>query len=175
MIKNLTIIGCGLIGSSILRAAIKNNIAKNINIFDKSKEAILLLKEEKLKFNSCDNLSLSVKDSDLIIISTPLSAYKQILLSIKSHLKKGSILTDTGSAKKEINKIILSLNLKNVSWIGSHPIAGTEDSGPKAGFADLFKKRWCIISPSENSKKKDTQLIQNFCVQLSISNQVQKP
>ena len=82
----------------------------------------------------------SVKGSDLVIIATPLSSYKEILLSIKSNLKKDSILTDTGSAKKEVNKIINNLSLKHVNWIASHPIAGTEYSGPEAGFASLFKK-----------------------------------
>jgi len=65
---------------------------------------------------------------------------------IKSNLKEGSILTDTGSAKKEVNKIVNNLGLKNISWIASHPIAGTEYSGPAAGFSSLFKNRWCILS-----------------------------
>ena len=81
-----------------------------------------------------------------------MSSYKEILLSIKSNLKKDVILTDTGSAKKEINKIVSNLNLEEVHWISSHPIAGTEFSGPEAGFAELFKDRWCIIS-SENQKE----------------------
>ena len=68
-----------------------------------------------------------------------LSSYKEILLSIQSNLKENVILTDTGSAKKEINKIIKNLNLRDVSWIGSHPISGTEDSGPKAGFKEIFQ------------------------------------
>ena len=79
-----------------------------------------------------NDISESVKGSDLVIISSPLSSYKEILLSIKSNFKKDVILTDTGSAKKEINKIISNLNLENVHWISSHPIAGTEFSGPES-------------------------------------------
>ncbi len=120
------------------------------------------LKKENLGIATRTDISLSVKDADLIIISTPLSAYKEILLSIKDNFKKNSILTDTGSTKKEINKIIDNLNLKGISWIASHPIAGTEDSGPKAGFAELFEERWCIVSPSVNAKKEDIQNIQKF-------------
>ena len=162
MFENITIIGCGLIGSSILRAIIKKKISKNIICYDKSKEVLSFLKKENLGIATRTDISLSVKDADLIIISTPLSAYKEILLSIKDNLKKNSILTDTGSVKKEINKNIGNLNLKDISWIASHPIAGTEDSGPKAGFAELFEERWCIVSPSVNAKKEDIQNIQKF-------------
>ena len=162
MFENITIIGCGLIGSSILRAIIKKKISQNIICYDKSKEVLSFLKKENLGIATSTDIILSVKDADLIIISTPLSAYKEILLSIKDNFKKNSILTDTGSTKKEINKIIDNLNLKGISWIASHPIAGTEDSGPKAGFAELFEERWCIVSPSVNAKKEDIQNVQKF-------------
>ena len=162
MFENVTIIGCGLIGSSILRSIIYNKIAKKINVYDKSKEVLTFLKDENFEVNINDNINLAVKNADLIIIATPLSSYKEILLSIKNDFKKGVVLTDTGSAKKEINKIIKNLNLRDVSWIGSHPISGTEDSGPKAGFKEIFQNKWCIISPSENIKNEDVEKIKNF-------------
>lgn len=162
MFENITIIGCGLIGSSILRAVNKKKLSKKVTIYDKSKEVLSYLKAEKLNSNLTSDIRNSVKNSELIIISAPLSAYKEILLSIKDDLKKDVILTDTGSAKKEINKIIENLNLKNVSWIASHPIAGTEDSGPKSGFAEIFEDRWCIINPSEKAKKDDIIKIKKF-------------
>ncbi len=161
MFNKITIIGCGLIGSSILRSIKKLKIAKTINVFDKSKEVITFLKKENL-IDEVKNINESAKDANLIILATPLSAYKEILLSIKDVLKKDTIITDTGSAKKEINKIIKNLNLKDISWIASHPIAGTEESGPQAGFPELFKDRWCIISPSDNSKKEDIEKINLF-------------
>lgn len=161
MFNKITIIGCGLIGSSILRSIKKLKIAKTINVFDKSKEVITFLKKENL-IDEVKNINESAKDANLIILATPLSAYKEILLSIKDVLKKDTIITDTGSAKKEINKIIKNLNLKDISWIASHPIAGTEESGPQAGFPELFKNRWCIISPSDNSKKEDIEKINLF-------------
>lgn len=162
MFENITIIGCGLIGSSILRSINKNKISKKINIFDKSKEVLSFLKDENLDANICTDICLAVKNADLIIIATPLSSYKEIFLSIRNELKKNSIVSDVGSAKKEINKIVENINLKDVSWVASHPIAGTEHSGPKAGFAELFEKRWCIVSPSKKSKKEDVQKIQKF-------------
>lgn len=162
MFENITIIGCGLIGSSIVRIVNEKKISKNINVFDKSKDVILYLKKEELNINIFNDIKSAVKNAELIIISAPLSAYKEILLSIKDDLKNNVILTDTGSVKKEINKIIENFNLKNLSWIASHPIAGTEDSGPRAGFSELFKNRWCIISPSQSAKKEDIIKVQKF-------------
>ena len=162
MFENITIIGCGLIGSSILRAVNKNGISKKLNVYDKSKEVLSFLKKENLKVNISSEISESVEDADLIIIAAPLSAYEEIFLSIKNNLKKNSIITDTGSAKREINKIVENTNLQKISWIASHPIAGTEDSGPQSGFAELFEKRWCIISPSKNARKEDVQRVKTF-------------
>lgn len=166
MFKNITIIGCGLIGSSILRAINKNKISNNVTVFDKSKEVLLYIKQENLNVNISNDIRSSVKDANLVIIATPLSTYKEILLSIKDDLKKETILTDTGSAKKEVNKIVENLNLVDVSWVASHPIAGTENSGPRAGFADLFKNRWCIISASEKVKKKDIEQVETFWIKI---------
>ena len=141
MFNKISIIGCGLIGSSILRAVEEKKLASKISVYDKSSKVTDYLKNNfSIEINN--NISDVVKDSDLVIIASPLSSYEEILLSIKSNLKENTILTDTGSAKKEVNKIISNLNLKNVNWIASHPIAGTEYSGPEAGFASLFKKKF---------------------------------
>ena len=153
MFGKISIIGCGLIGSSILRATQEQKLATKISVYDKSNKVIEYLKKN-FTADICSNVTESAKDADLTIISAPLSSYKEILLSIKSNLKEGSILTDTGSTKKEVNKIVNNLGLKNISWIASHPIAGTEYSGPAAGFSSLFKNRWCILS-SDNQVAKD--------------------
>ena len=105
MFNKICIIGCGLIGSSLLRAITKKKLAKQISAFDKSKDVSAYL-IKNFSFNLAKNIDEAVKDSDLVIISSPLSSYKEILFSIKSSLKKNVILTDTGSAKKEVNKII---------------------------------------------------------------------
>ena len=124
------------------------------------------------KVKICSDLSEVTKDADLIIISSPLSSYKEILLSIKPNLKEGSILTDTGSAKKEVNKIVNNLGLKNISWIASHPIAGTEHSGPAAGFSSLFKNRWCILSAEEKVEKDKIKVLENFWSKLGCKTKI---
>jgi cyclohexadieny/prephenate dehydrogenase len=162
MFNNISIIGCGLIGSSILKAIQKKNLAKEINVFDHSKEVTGFLKKENICSNVFSDIRECVKNSDLIIIATPLSSYKEIILSIKENLKKNAILTDTGSVKKEVIKIIHNINLKDVFWIPSHPIAGTEESGPKAGYAEMFEDRWCIISPPENCIEEPIENLKEF-------------
>ena len=165
MFNKICVLGCGLIGSSILRAIDKKKLAKKISSFDKSEDVSLYL-AKNFSFNVAKNINEAVKDSDLVIISTPLSSYKEILLTIKPSLKKNVILTDTGSAKKEVNNMINNLNLEEVSWIASHPIAGTEFSGPEAGFAELFEKRWCILSADKNISKEATQKLEQFWIEL---------
>jgi cyclohexadieny/prephenate dehydrogenase len=165
MFNKISIIGCGLIGSSILRAVVEKKLASKISAFDKSSKVIDYLKKN-FSVEICNNISEVAKDSDLVIIASPLSSYKEILLSIQSNLKKNVILTDTGSAKKEVNKIISNLNLKNVNWIASHPIAGTEYSGPEAGFASLFKNRWCIISADKKIAEDKIKSLEGFWLKL---------
>ncbi len=161
MFGKISIIGCGLIGSSILRVTEEKKLAKKISVHDKSNKVMEYLKKN-FTADICSNVAESVKDADLIIISAPLSSYKEILLSIKSNLKEGSILTDTGSAKKEVNKIVNNLGLKNISWIASHPIAGTEYSGPAAGFSSLFDNRWCILSADNQVAKNKIENLEKF-------------
>ena len=161
MFDKISIIGCGLIGSSILRAVEEKKLATKISAYDKSSKVIDYLKKN-FSVEICSNISDVVKESDLVVIASPLSSYKEILLSIHTSLKENVILTDTGSAKKEVNKIISNLNLKNVNWIASHPIAGTEYSGPEAGFASLFKNRWCIISADKKVAEDKIKSLENF-------------
>ena len=171
MFNKISVIGCGLIGSSILRAVEEKKLASKISAYDKSSSVTSFLKKN-FSAEICINISDVVKDSDLVIIASPLSSYKEILLSIKSNLKENVILTDTGSAKKEVNKIIGNLNLKNVNWIASHPIAGTEYSGPEAGFSSLFKNRWCILSAGEKVEKDKMKLLENFWSKLGCKTKI---
>ena len=162
MFKKITIIGFGLIGSSIARAIKKNNLCKILVAHDKSK--LVLKKTSKLKITNHiePNLKKSVKDSDLVIICTPLGTYKNIVSVIKNNLKKTCILTDVGSAKIFVTNTVSKLINKNTIWIPAHPVAGTEQSGPEAGFADLFKNRWCIITPINKKNPSYVKKLNNF-------------
>ena len=162
MFNKVTIIGLGLIGSSIARAIKKNNLCKILVAHDKSK--IVLKKTLKLKITNYiePNLKKSVENSDLVIICTPLGTYKNIVSVIKNYLKKTCILTDVGSAKIFVTNTVNKLINKNTIWIPAHPVAGTEESGPEAGFADLFKNRWCIITPINKKNPTSLKKLNNF-------------
>jgi len=162
MFKKVCIIGCGLIGSSIARGIKKNKLATKIVSSNRSNDTNKKVKKLKIVDESSSNSKKIVKGSDLIIIASPLSSYKNIILKIKSSLKNGAILTDVGSTKKNVISLIEKNIPENVSWISSHPIAGTEESGPESGFSELFKNRWCILTPSKKSKVKDVKLLEKF-------------
>jgi len=162
MFKKVCIIGCGLIGSSIARAIRKHNLSSRIVSSNRSDSVNKKVIELKIVDDSNSDTKKMVEESDLIIIATPLSSYEDVILKIKDSLKNGSILTDVGSVKENIIGLIEKNVPKNVSWISSHPIAGTEESGPESGFSELFENRWCILTPSKKANDKDIKLLETF-------------
>ena len=162
MFKKICIIGCGLIGSSLARAIKKNNLAEKIVSSNRSDAVNKKVIELKIVDDSSSDTKKMVDGSDLVVIATPLSSYEDVILKIKNSLKDGVILTDVGSVKENIINLIEKNIPENISWIPSHPIAGTEESGPEAGFSELFQNRWCILTPSKKAKEKDINLLQTF-------------
>jgi cyclohexadieny/prephenate dehydrogenase len=162
MFKKVCIIGCGLIGSSLARAIKENNLAEKIVSSNRSEELNKKVIELKIVDESDSNTKKIAEMSDLIVIATPLSSYEDVILKIKNSLKSGAILTDVGSVKENVINLVEKNIPKNVSWIPSHPIAGTEESGPEAGFSKLFKNRWCILTPSKTAKEEDVKLLKTF-------------
>jgi len=162
MFDKVCIIGCGLIGSSLARAIKKNKLAKKIVSSNRSKATNNKVIELKIAEESSADIKKMVDGSDLVVIATPLSSYKSIILNIKDSLNKKTILTDVGSVKENVVNLVEKNLPEDVSWIASHPIAGTELSGPEAGFSELFKNGWCILTPSKKFRKKDVNLLQNF-------------
>ena len=162
MFEQVSIIGCGLIGSSVFRALKKNSFAKKVITFDNNESVNEIIKKENLSDKKVSSPEEAVSNADLVLISTPLSSFEPAVDSIKKHLKLGSILTDTSSVKKGPDAIVKKMNLKNISWIPSHPVAGTEKSGPKAGSPDLFKDRWTILTPDSKIKDSDIKKVSLF-------------
>ena len=162
MFEQVSIIGCGLIGSSVFRALKKNGSVKKVIAFDNDKSVNEIIKKENLSDKIVFSPEEAVSNADLVLISTPLSSFESVVNSIKKYLKSGSILTDTSSVKKGADTIVKKMNLKNISWIPSHPVAGTEKSGPRAGFPDLFKDRWTILTPDSKIKDSDVKKVSLF-------------
>ena len=162
MFQKVCIIGCGLIGSSIARIIKKKNLSSKIVSSNRSDSINKKVIELKIVDDSSSDTKKMTEGSDLIIIATPLSSYKDVILKIKDSLKEGSILTDVGSVKENVISLIEKNIPKNVSWISSHPIAGTEESGPESGFSELFENRWCILTPSKKANDKDIKLLETL-------------
>lgn len=151
MFERVTIIGLGLIGSSIAHAARRGGLAKQIVGFDAS--ADVRARAGKLGFcdTIADDAAAAVTGADLVILCAPVGAYKAITQQIAPHLKAGAILSDVGSVKGAVVRDVGPLVPPGVHFIPAHPIAGTEFSGPEAGFASLFDGRWAILTPVPGS------------------------
>jgi cyclohexadieny/prephenate dehydrogenase len=145
--QRLALIGVGLIGSSIARVARREGIAAEIVGADASATARAEIEELKL----CDRLfpdaAKAAAGADCVIICTPIGAYAEVGQAIRKQLAPGAILSDVGSVKQAVIRDLAPVVPDGVHFIPGHPIAGTEHSGPKAGFAELFQGRWCILTP----------------------------
>ena len=160
--KNILIIGCGLLGSSLLRRIKKKKIAKKIYIYDKSKANILKIKKLKLPGTIINKLEFGVIRSDLIILCTPMSEYKNLILKMNKFLSPNTIITDIGSSKLEISKIIKKFLRRDIFWTSSHPIAGSEVSGPENGKHDLFENKWCILIKEKKTNRSHLTRLNKF-------------
>jgi prephenate dehydrogenase/cyclohexadieny/prephenate dehydrogenase len=151
--KNILIIGCGLIGSSILRAAHARKVSNNIYIYEKSKKNILIIKKLKIGckvINKLKNISINF---DLVIFCTPMSQYSNFISKINKFITNKTIITDVGSTKELSFKKVKQQLKKNITWIPSHPIAGSEVSGAEYGDKNLFKNKWCVLIKEKNINK----------------------
>ena len=158
MFKKILIIGCGLIGSSILRGSFNKKISKKIFIYEKSKKNISKIKKINSKIIILKKLDKKISDIDFVILSTPMSQYQNIIPYLNKFLSKKSIITDVGSTKKNILSLKNKKLNKSLDWISSHPISGSEVSGPEHGSKNLFLNKWCIIV-SDNNKSKLKKII----------------
>ena len=160
--KNILIIGCGLLGSSVLRSIHKNKLANKIFIYEKSKKNISTLKKLKLPGKVVSSLKEAVTKSNFIIFCTPMSEYKNIITKINNYILPNTLITDVGSSKIESSKIIKKYLKKGIAWTSSHPIAGSEVSGPQHGKSNMFEGRWCILIKEKNTIKKDLNFLKKF-------------
>lgn len=159
LFNKVTLIGIGLIGSSIARVIKRDKIARHLVAVAKSKKTI----DTVLKLGIADSVTLdsseAVKDADMVMLCSPLGTYKKIMREIGPNLKRGCILTDVGSVKGCVFEDIEIEKLLGVNLVPAHPVAGTEYSGPEAGFVELFEGRWCVITPDKTASKESIEKI----------------
>lgn len=160
--RRIALIGLGLISSSIAHAL--HRLPNRPFIVGTARSEATRKRAEELGF--CDEIVATpieaVKDADLVIICTPVGAMEGIAKEIAPHLKAGAVVSDVGSVKGEVVAAIEPYLPENVHFVGGHPIAGTEYSGPDAGFATLFDNRWCILTPSVSSDAASIEKLTRF-------------
>jgi cyclohexadieny/prephenate dehydrogenase len=143
----VALIGIGLIGSSLARAMTKHGLTEEISIATRSQATLDKARDLKLGNSYSLDPGEAVAGADLVVIGTPLGAYAEIAERIGPRLEPGAIVSDVGSVKQAVVRDVAPLLPQGVHFVPGHPIAGTEHSGPEAGFAELFEDRWCILTP----------------------------
>lgn len=149
IIGKLAIIGGGLIGSSVALAARHSGAASEIAIADTGADNLAKARELGLADSYHSAATEAVGGADLVILAVPVGAMTTVAADIAPGLKAGAIVSDVGSVKNSVLKSVGPLVPAGVHFIPGHPVAGTEQSGPEAGFASLFDGRWCILTPPE--------------------------
>lgn len=175
MFKRMALIGIGLIGSSISHAARRAGIVGDIT--GSSSTAATRAKAEELGLVSkaYETAAEAVKDADLIILCTPIGVYGKIAEDIRPFLKPGAIVTDVGSVKASVVRDIAPHIPDGVHFIAGHPIAGTEQSGPESGFAELFDGRWCILTPEPDADRMALARLEDFWTKLGSQVEIMTP
>jgi cyclohexadieny/prephenate dehydrogenase len=146
----VAVIGCGLIGSSLLRAVRAHMPTVRLTATDGDPAVRARVVDLQLADDVADNAGAAVVDADLVVLCVPVGAMAAVAAEIASELAPGAIVSDVGSVKATV-LADLSAALPGVAVIPAHPVAGTEKSGPDAGFPSLFHQRWCILTPPEGA------------------------
>lgn len=148
--SHIALIGLGLMGASLAHKIKQQNPKCQLSGFAPSKKTRKRAQELALTSNVFDNIKDTIKNADLIILCAPPGSFAEIAVEAKPHLKKGAVLSDVGSFKKQAIEDIVQHIRSDVHFVPAHPIAGTENSGINAGFAEIFENRWCILTPLDN-------------------------
>ncbi len=156
----VAIIGLGLIGSSLTRAISDKKLASRVLGFDGSDAVRAEARGiEGFGADVTETLEEAVSNADLVIMAVPVGAVGSLASELCPHLKDGAILSDVGSVKKSIIDAVLPVLPKACHFVPGHPVAGTEYSGPKAGFSTLFEGRWCILTPIESTPRSEVDKV----------------
>ncbi|CAN7322200.1 prephenate/arogenate dehydrogenase family protein [Mesorhizobium amorphae] len=147
LFEKIALVGIGLIGSSLARVIRREGLAGHVSIATRSPTTLARAQELGLGDSYTTDAKEAVRDADLVIVSVPVGSSGAVSEEIAPALKKGAILTDVGSTKASVIAQMQPHVPEGVHFIPGHPLAGTEKSGPDAGFADLFDNRWCIFTP----------------------------
>ena len=162
MFKKIALVGIGLIGSSMAHGARKHCLAGEIAGYARREETRVAAQKAGFADSLHDNLESCVKDADLVVLASPVGSFAEIAPQIGPHLVAGAIVTDVGSVKMAVIRDVGPHLPEGVHFIPGHPVAGTEQSGPNAGFAELFEGRWCILTPPPGADAAALEKLKTF-------------
>ena len=171
----VALIGFGLIGGSIARAARLQGLAGEIITTARSAKTRERVMELGIVDRVVETNVEAVQDADLVILCIPVGACGPVAVEIAGHLKPGAIISDVGSVKASVVKDMAPHLPAGVHFVPAHPVAGTENSGPDSGFAELFINRWCILTPPEGTEAKATEKLRAFWAALGAKVEVMTP
>ncbi len=162
LFERLAIVGVGLIGSSIARAARHLNLARTIVAIDRDEGVVARVRELGFADEATSDATAGAAGADFVILCVPVGAYEAVARTLAGVLKPGSIVSDVGSVKGSVLVQVQPHLPEGVHFVPAHPVAGTEHSGPDAGFATLFYNRWCILTPPEGADPAAVERVVSF-------------
>jgi cyclohexadieny/prephenate dehydrogenase len=162
LFNRLALIGVGLIGSSIARGAKAQGLVRSIVATARSPATRKRVAELGLADQVVETNAAAVEGADLVIVCVPVGACGAVAEEIAGHLQAGAIISDVGSVKGAVLRDMGQYIPRSVHFIPAHPVAGTEFSGPDAGFAELFVNRWCILTPPKNADPSAVKKLSDF-------------
>ncbi len=162
MFERIALIGIGLINSSIARFVRQDGLAREIIIYSRRQATLDKAMELGLAERAETDPAAAVEGADLVILGAPVGANETLAKAIGPGLKPGAIVTDVGSVKSAVIEDVAPHLPDGVHLVPAHPVAGTEHSGPEAGFAELFQNHWCILTPPEGCDAAATEKVADF-------------
>jgi cyclohexadieny/prephenate dehydrogenase len=173
--QRIALIGFGLIGGSIARAARQQNLAGEIVTTARSSKTRARVTELGIVDAVLESNADAVRDADLVILCIPVGACGAVAQEIAPHLKPGAIVSDVGSVKGAVVRDMAPHLPAGVHFVPAHPVAGTENSGPDSGFAELFINRWCILTPPEGVDAQATEKLRTFWTAIGAKVEIMTP
>jgi cyclohexadieny/prephenate dehydrogenase len=173
--KKLALIGFGLIGGSIARAARAQGLVEEIVTTARSPKTRARVQELGIVDRVVETNAEAVEDADLVILCIPVGACGPVAQEIARHLKPGAIISDVGSVKGAVVRDMAPFLPAGVHFVPAHPVAGTEHSGPDSGFAELFINRWCILTPPEGTDPDAVEKLRAFWAGLGARVEIMTP
>ena len=162
LFNHIAIVGLGLIGGSLAQAVRNKKLAKRVTAFGRNPERLQKAQQLGLIDGYHVGFNSGFEEVDLVVIATPVGIIVELAQAIAPHLRPGTIVTDVGSVKAAIVAALESQLPRNIKFVGGHPIAGTENSGFEASFAELFENRMCVVTPTVSSDQNALEQIRGL-------------